>query len=85
MTFYISNKRKILTINKKMSLLDGARDIVELDEYDVANIPKKSFEKILETYTASLTARALFMYARPIIARRMAERFKDNEDTATWD
>ena len=85
MTFYISNKRKILTMNKKMMLLDGARDIVELDEYDVANMPRKSFEKIWETYTASLPTRVLFIYARPIMKRRIAERFKDNEDTATWD
>lgn len=84
MTFYISSKRKVLTINKKMCLLDGARDIVELDEDDVANMPRKSFEKVLETYTTSLVARALFMYARPITRQRF-ERFKDNEDTATWD
>ena len=84
MTFYISNKRKVLAINKKMFLLDGARDIVELDEHDVANMPRKSFEKVLNTYIASLSTRALFMYARPI-ARQRFEQFKDNEDTATWD
>ena len=84
MTFYISNKRKVLAMNKKMLLLDGARDIVELDEYDVVNMPRKSFEKIAKTYMASISTRALFMYARPIVRQRF-ERFKDNEDTATWD